>query len=537
MNLIKRIFYGNKINNLLSVSQEHYEDENYFSAIAFLTQVLDLDSKNEEALYLRAKSHLEVNKIEEAKIDLLKLEKVNPEFHILLNKLLAKIFLHEGNDKKAIEYADKFIEASEDDCNVKYFTARTKFFAGDYDEALKITDFLLSFKCTDSNLFYLRSLILFEQNNYISALNNIDHAVELDSLNGSLFNLRGLINIQLLNYEEAIDDFDYALRLQPSNAIYYFNRAKLQFKIGDLIDGIESIKNAIALDPENKSYILLRAEFNLNAENYYEALNDLVHALELDKNDTDLLRSIIDLKIYLREFDEAKNNLKELFEIEKDNYQNYYKMAILELRTGNNKNSMSWLIEAIKIKPDFKDAILKKGIVEFWERNFEEATKLFDEYLNLNPEDDRVRVFKAHSLVSSNKVNEAADELLKINEGNRTKEYFLLVSKINLLLNKTVDAELNIDSFIEKNDFDESVYLIKNVLQLENNNLENMQKLSDFQFDEENKKNAQILNALLSFEKGQYNSVKYRLSNISYLNIEEQELLNPILEYAEGQIS
>jgi hypothetical protein len=64
-----------------------------------------------------------------------------------------------------------------------------------------------------------------------------------------------------------------------------------------------------------------------------------------------------------------------------------------------------------------------------------------------------------------------------------------------------------------------------------------MQKLSDFQFDDENRKNKQIFNALLSFEKGQFNTSKYRLSNINNLSVEEKELLKPILEYAESQIS
>ena len=157
--------------------------------------------------------------------------------------------------------------------------------------------------------------------------------------------------------------------------------------------------------------------------------------------------------------------------------------------------------------------------------------------MKLNSEEKEVRIYKAHALLNINQINDAAEELSKIDEKNRGKEYYLLSSKINLLQNKTTDAETNIDHFIDKNEYDESVYLIKNVLQFENDNLDDMQKLSDFQFDDENRKNKQIFNALLSFEKGQFNTSKYRLSNINNLSVEEKELLKPILEYAESQIS
>lgn len=537
MSLIKKIFYHKKISNLLSTSKVHYNDQNYHSAIAFLTKVIELDNKNEKALYLRAKSYLESDKIEEAKEDLLNLEKINPNFNIKLNKLLAKIFLHEGSNKKAIEYADKFIETADDSSTIKYFTARTKFFAGDYEEALKITDLLLPYNCPDSNLFYLRSLILFEQNNFISSLNNIEQAIELDTINESLFSLRGLINIQLLNYEEAIDDFDYALKLNPENTIYYFNKAKLQLKIGDLIAGIESINKAIELEPENKSYLLLRSEINLNAENYKLALNDIELAYNFCNNDKNILKVIVDLKIYLKNFDEAKIRIKELIEIENDNYDNYYKAALIEIRTGNSENAISLFDKAIEIKPDFKDAILKKGIIEFWEANYKEAIDQFDEYLKLVPDDDKVRLYKVNSLLKLKSLNEAVEELSKIDETNRTKEFYLISSNLNLLLNKPINAEKDFDNFIDQNDYDESVYLIKNVLQFENGEIDSTHQLSDFQFTDENKKNTQIFNALLSFEKGQFNTAKYRLSNINNLNLEEKELLKPILEYAERQVS
>ena len=56
-------------------------------------------------------------------------------------------------------------------------------------------------------------------------------------------------------------------------------------------------------------------------------------------------------------------------------------------------------------------------------------------------------------------------------------------------------------------------------------------------FEGENKFNSQIINAIVSFEKGQYNSAKYRLSTLTDLDDEKLAKIKPLLEYAEAQIS
>ena len=335
MNFITKFLYGNKIKELLNHGKEHFEDENYFAAITFYSQVLNIDKRNITANFERGKTYFEVGNFEKAFRDLKEVEKIQSENDSELFKLLSKTCYNLGDTHNSQKYARLYYEQNSDDENAAYPYARALYFNKKYDESLKITDLIIAEGLEDFYVRYLRSLILFDQNNFVSSLLEIDKAIENDTLNCFAFNLRALINIQLYNYKEAVEDFNYAIRLNPTNPIYYFNKAKLQLRIGDLIDAKASVENCIDLDSTNKNAHLLSAQINMISENYGEALESLKEALKITPEDTAIIGTIITLCYKIKDFSTAKIYLDRIPEKESLQTNLHVNSAFINYNLGN----------------------------------------------------------------------------------------------------------------------------------------------------------------------------------------------------------
>ncbi len=467
MNFVKNLLYGNKVNDLIKHGMDHYEEENYFGAITYFSQILNIDKKNEKALLERGKSYLKIKSYEKAIADFDLIERINPLYDSEIYKLLSQIFYNLGEIEKSARYAEKYYRMNGDDFQTLYFYARSLYFNKEYDEALKSSDLILAQGYEDFDIRYLRSLILFAQHSFVSSLLEIDKAIEIDALNCFAFNLRGLVNVQLHNFSESIEDFNYAIRLNPTNAIYYFNKAKTQLKIGDLIDAKSSIINCIDIDQENKVYFLLKAQIDLLSENYDEALDSYMKASQLDPRDISIMKIIIRLKLKMGDLEGARSFLKIITDKDDNNPEALFNEAFIDYNLGEKEKAISELTIAIENNPEFKDAILQKGILEYNSENFEEALATITNLLEIDPNNHFAPLIKIRCLYKLNKYNEALSELDLIPVDKKGKDFYLLRSRLNLMLGEIDRSEEDLSIFLneEKNNIEAQILL--NIFRIE----------------------------------------------------------------------
>ena len=96
MNFVKKMFYGNKITELIEIGNNHLEEENYFSAISFFSQALEINNENEEALFIRASAYLNAKNYDKAQNDLEMLVSIHPDYDEETYYLLAKSCLNQN---------------------------------------------------------------------------------------------------------------------------------------------------------------------------------------------------------------------------------------------------------------------------------------------------------------------------------------------------------------------------------------------------------------------------------------------------------
>jgi tetratricopeptide (TPR) repeat protein len=281
---------------------------------------------------------------------------------------------------------------------------------------------------------------------------------------------------------------------------------------------------------------LLKAELELLAENHDGALDAYQKASDIDPTDLKLLERTSGLKTYLCDFDGAINDLLKIVEVEK-NAEIFYNIAFLYFKLNRENEALKTLDEAIKLNPKYRDALMQKGILNYWTQNYEESIKMFDSLSQLDPTFEKPIIYKARALMKMGNSQKAADELSKIEIGKRDSEYLLLSSQLNYIDNNFCKAQKNIEKYKNFEGENSSIQIIDTFLKVRDGDIENVSELNEFDFSGDEKKNAQIINASISYEKGQYNTAKFRFSNISGLSSEKKSLLEPLIQYSEKQIA
>lgn len=533
MALFNKIFNKKKINLIIENGKANLLSENYFTAIKDFTYALELDKKNEEALFNRGIVLYNAKHYNDSKNDFLTLEKINPDYNPLSNFYLAKIFLKTNDFKSASEYADKYYMSSPDETEIQYFNARMKYFCGDFEAALILADRMCERNSKNFNIRYLRSLIYFGVKKYNESLEDLDIAIELFPNKSYLFNFRGLINSELEDEKEALEDFEYAIRLEPENGRYYFNKAKIEFAIGEFYDSKTTLEKALELDPNNKGAILLKSELNIISKNYEGAAEDLDLYLTKDPNNVTALIKNAAIKNTIYNFEGAKNDLEKAISIAPDEATLYYQLGFVESKMNDFTNAIKNLTTATEKNPELSDAFLQKGIIEFINNNFEDSIKSIDKYLNLQPLNEKAITLKTRALLELGKLDDAKFELSKIKDTAQSEEFFLLNSKINLADNNIAEAQKQIKIAADSGKFDESIELINNALKIETGLID---EIKETKFENTYKQDSQILNTLVSFEKQHYNTVKYRLSSIKNLDSKKEEQLKPLSEFINKEL-
>ncbi len=536
MNIFKKVLYGKKLQVIIDEGKKNFKSENYFSAIKDFSYALEIDKTNKEALYNRGIVYFKTKHFNDSKSDLLALDNIDTSFNPLTCYYLSKIYLRENDTKNAVIYADKYYLSNPNDVNIQFFTARAKYYNGNYEDALILADRLCEVNPENFNVRYLKSLIFFTQKNYHDSLLEIDKAIEISSIEAFLFNLRGLVNVEIERYSEAIEDFDYAIRLNPSNSLYYFNKAKILFQEGNIEESKNNIAKVLELDSNNKSAILLSAEINILTENYQDAVDDFSNYLLKDPNNVDVLVRSASIKNVIYDFEGAREDLKKAISFNKGNADLYYQLAFVEFKTNKLDDAAKNLEVATEKNPEFSNAFLQKGIIEFLNNKFVKCIESLDKYLFLQPNTEKAIIIKTKALIELDRNEEAKDELLKIKDVAIEDEYFLLSSKLNLDSNNIELAQLDIQKVSDSGRMNNSVELINNVLKMETGLEPNLRPLDENEFDKVNKQNSQILNALINFEKKQYNTVKYRLSMLTNLEKKTEEQLRPLYDFINKEI-
>lgn len=296
----------------------------------------------------------------------------------------------------------------------------------------------------------------------------LEDSVELDEDTGKgqlQLGLRYLENKTGTSYEQAAEAFDNALELgdiEDYEAFAYNMRGTFRCLKGKHQDALADLSKSIELDPTMTQSYIKRASMNLELGAPEKAEEDFAKALEQNADDPDIYYHRAQLYFIKGEFADAAKDYQKSIDLDPDFIFSHIQLGVTQYKLGSIASSMATFRRCMKNfekTPDvynyygellldqakYQEAIEKfdtaielekqtkptcmnvlplinKSLTLFqWKQDFEEAEKLGEKALIIDPECDIAVATMAQLLLQQGKVTEALKYFERAAELARTE--------------------------------------------------------------------------------------------------------------------
>lgn len=337
---------------------KQFQLKNYHEAVDLYTKAIEIDSSQDVLYSNRSLCYLNLNQINKAEKDLLKAIEING-FNIKTIKRLGNIYILQGSFQKAKrqfqlacriekgvlneEKVKNFTEIYDNDDVKKVMNLIEKetilevyFNEGEYEKAEKELEEILKEcgYCKKFKLLYLKNLLFLlkfdKVSNFLKTKLSEDEKEDDDFI---------FLTCKLLYFENKYEKVKVVIKSRLSTkTINLYNEYQ---QLLDIINQIEEYKN------KGKEYFL--------NEDYEKAIESYEKILSIDTSNINLI-SII-----------------------------YFNIGLCEHRLHKYNHSLEYLNKSLLLKPNYTNALLRRGILHMELHNFDEAEKDLEKVLVIDP--------------------------------------------------------------------------------------------------------------------------------------------------------
>ncbi|KAL9597603.1 MAG: hypothetical protein Q9219_005042 [cf. Caloplaca sp. 3 TL-2023] len=296
----------------------------------------------------------------------------------------------------------------------------------------------------------------------------LEEAADLDENSGKGWLRAGLVAMEKKTgegYDAASAAFDKALELRDlgeHEAFAYNMRGTFRYLRGENADALKDLDKSVDLQPSLTQSYIKRASMHLELGNREGAANDFEKAMEQKQDDPDIYYHRAQLHFILAEFADAAKDYQKSIDLDKDFIFSHIQLGVTQYKMGSIASSMATFRRCIKNfdkMPDvynyygellldqqkyseaiekFETAIemekqtkplgmnvlplINKALALFqWKQDFQEAEKLCQKALIIDPECDIAVATMAQLLLQQGKVTEALKYFERAAELSRTE--------------------------------------------------------------------------------------------------------------------
>ncbi|KAL9603979.1 MAG: hypothetical protein Q9179_002007 [Wetmoreana sp. 5 TL-2023] len=266
---------------------------------------------------------------------------------------------------------------------------------------------------------------------YDAASQAFDKALKLRDLGeheAFAYNMRGTFRYLRGENADALKDLDRSVELQPSLTQSYIKRASMHLELGNREGAAQDFEKATAQKQDDPDIYYHRAQLHFILAEFAEAAKDYQKSIDLDK---DFIFSHIQLGVTQYKMGSIASSMATFrrciknFDKMPDVY-NYYGELLLDQQ--KYQEAIEKFETAIEMEKQTKPLgmnvlpLINKALALFqWKQDFQEAEKLCQKALIIDPECDIAVATMAQLLLQQGKVTEALKYFERAAELSRTE--------------------------------------------------------------------------------------------------------------------
>lgn len=193
------------------------------------------------------------------------------------------------------------------------------------------------------------------------------------------------------NLDDALSEYDRALKLEKDIPFVHLHRGSVFIRKGDIPRAISELEQAKKLGPEElEPGFVLALLYSLQnspdkASQEFEGV--LKKAAELEPENISILKNLAGLYYQQKKLEEAVSACRLILKIDGKDFETLSLLGSLLEETGKRQEALDKFQEALKINPDYPQALNSLGYVYAQEgRNLEQAEGLIKKALEFEPD-------------------------------------------------------------------------------------------------------------------------------------------------------
>ena len=305
------------------------------------------------------------------------------------------------------------------------------------DQALLDAKEILNLAPNDARAHALMAAVHFRLENFDGALSEVERSLQIDPKNSNASLVKANVLVSQAKFDEALALVDASIKSNPTDVSAYLMKIRIHQNNGN-IEAIEKTYLAL-IDkvPAQVSYRYALARQYLINKKIDKAETLLTGIVSDFPDDIEVKLKLVQFKIQYRAIDDAIALLKNYVQLEKNEYRFRFALGELYENGGQWENALVIYQEIItdsKLERNGLEARNKIALIEMREGNREVASKLAQEVLENDKNNESALLIKSNFQLADRKFDDAIVSLRKLLRDNPES------SKALILLGKAYEA-------------------------------------------------------------------------------------------------
>ena len=298
--------------------------------------------------------------------------------------------LEKGDTKGAIDHFANIPKSLEGDLDLKMILGALYYSDSQFDNAISVANKVLEIDSKNMDALELISMANYAKGDKTSYSQIANKILKQDPYNPAINIQKAQDYVLNKKYKLARQSYAKALKGDPENEDAMFGYAQTSYYTDELKTSKVYFQKLIDKDPQNSAALAYMGKLAYNDENYLKAISYVEEALKYDPENYDYW---MDYGTYLRyrgKFDDAAKAWEHAATIEPDYFLAYTYLAGIYDELEKFDLALKNYHKVIETNPNYYYAYESAAILEYHQKNYAEAIKLFNTAYNYRASDPKL---------------------------------------------------------------------------------------------------------------------------------------------------